>query len=127
LTYNPFFDLVTGIVLILVPLSILVGFGVWILLSSKEKGRPSDNAPSAKSPAPEGQTSSLHQEIVRLLDSLSRHQERLLTEMRGLSEENRQTLGILVQELERVRNLLEREERAQESEAPVLERNLSFR
>ena len=98
--YNPILDLVTGIVMILVPVLLLIGCGVWLLVSR-------GNQASIPSPSPPEKP--IDDEILRSLELLRQHQDRLIEEMRDLSEENRKSLRVLQEETVRIRNLLKRE------------------
>lgn len=100
LQYNPILDLVTGIVMILAPILLLIGCGVW-MLASRAKHDPT--LPSSPPETPIGD------EILRSIELLRQHQDRLIEEMRDLSDENRKSLRVLQEETERIRNLLKRE------------------
>ena len=101
MSYNPLFDLVTGTVLILVPLISLVGLGIGLLVSCKP-GR--EEKPSPPEPDP-----SVSDEISRSLGLLNEHQVKLCRELQDLSEENHESLRILIRETAHIRSLLERE------------------
>ena len=98
--YNPILDLVIGIVMILVPVFLLIGCGVWLIVSRNKR---------ELAPAPSPPEKPIDEEILRSLELLRQHQDRLIEEMRDLSEENRKRLRILQEETERIRNLLKRE------------------
>jgi len=155
LPYNPLLDLVTGLLLILVPLFILVGFGIGIFVSHTRRmgEKPRGGSPEdwtkwvaatlaeaqfwagelERNPPPQAAGKSaleslidclerthrnltggepgrkLEHEIARSLEILHQHQDKLLREMRGLSEENSESLNILLREAEKIQALLQRD------------------
>lgn len=115
--YNPILDLVIGIVMILVPVFLLIGCGIWLLVS---RGQPAPVPPESPPVKP------IDDEILRSLELLRQHQDRLIGEMRDLSEENRKSLRVLQEETERIRNLLKREMASPERIEPRLE-SLEYR
>jgi hypothetical protein len=113
-SYNPLFDLVTGTVLILVPLIVLVGLGVGLLVVSRKPDKRGSES------LPETPDKSVSDEVSRSLELLHEHQARLCRELQGLSDENHESLRILIRETANIRSLLEREIRLRE------EKELSF-
>lgn len=115
--YNPILDLVTGIVMILAPILLLIGCGVWLIVSRNKQ------SPTFTSSPPENP---FGDEILQSLELLRQHQDRLIEEMRDLSDENRKSLRVLQEETERIRNLLKRES-ASPARAPSRLENLEYR